>query len=208
MRQPALTAPDLDALIDRAIAEDLGEGDVTTEAIVPAGATAAGELVLREPGVVCGLFAVEAVFRRLDTDARLDPCEDEGTVVTEAPALVATAHARARALLTGERTALNLLQRLSGIATATRRYVDAVAGTGVEILDTRKTAPGLRALDKHAVACGGGVNHRLGLWDAFLVYGPESRWDAAPTGLRRWGRTILATRDALREAVEGLVKGT
>jgi nicotinate-nucleotide pyrophosphorylase (carboxylating) len=169
VRQPAFAARDLDALIDRALAEDVGTGDVTTEALVPAEAAATGELVLREPGVVCGLFAVEATLRRLDPDARLDAAAAEGEPVSDVPAVIASVHASARALLTGERTALNLLQRLSGIATATRRHVDAVAGTGAEVLDTRKTAPGMRELDKHAVACGGGTNHRRGLFDAYLI---------------------------------------
>jgi nicotinate-nucleotide pyrophosphorylase (carboxylating) len=151
-----------------ALAEDVGEGDVTTEATVAEEAVGSAELVLREPGVVCGLAIAEAVFRALDSDLRFEPLADEGAVV-EAGTPVARVSGSVRAILTGERTALNFLARLSGIATLTRRYVDAVDGTGVAILDTRKTTPGLRALEKHAVSSGGGRNHRLGLDDGVLV---------------------------------------
>ena len=156
-------------VIDLALAEDVGTGDVTTEATVPAGARGIAEVVVREPGVICGLDAAMDVFRRLDSEAEMDVRSPDGTAVAEVPAAVASVRGSYRALLTGERTALNLLQRLSGIATATREYVDAVQGTGATILDTRKTAPGLRALDKHAVLCGGGRNHRAGLDDAVLI---------------------------------------
>jgi nicotinate-nucleotide pyrophosphorylase (carboxylating) len=156
-------------VIDLALAEDVGTGDVTTEATVPAGARGIAEVVVREPGVVCGLDAAMDVFRRLDPEAEMDVRSPDGAAVAEVPAAVASVRGSYRALLTGERTALNLLQRLSGIATATREYVDAVQGTGATILDTRKTAPGLRALDKHAVLCGGGRNHRAGLDDAVLI---------------------------------------
>ncbi len=158
-----------DTLIDLAIAEDVGAGDLTTDAIVPADMHGTAELVVREPGIVCGLEAALEVFRRLDPGAGMDVLVAEGDPVLEPPLTVARFHATMRALLTGERTALNLLQRLSGIATATHAYVQAVRGTGTEVLDTRKTAPGLRRLDKHAVACGGGTNHRAGLDDAVLI---------------------------------------
>ena len=163
---PATT---LDDLIDRALAEDVGTGDATTEAIVPAHLRTTARIVVKSPGVVCGMEVAFAVFRRLDEAATWTPLHAEGTVIDRPPQVVATIEARTAAILTGERTALNLLQRMSGIATATRAYVEAVAGTGVEILDTRKTAPGLRALDKRAVACGGGTNHRRGLHDAILI---------------------------------------
>jgi nicotinate-nucleotide pyrophosphorylase (carboxylating) len=141
---------------------------VTTEATVAEEGVGSAELVLREPGVVCGLAIAEAVFRALDPELRFEALVDEGAVV-EAGTPVARVSGSERAILTGERTALNFLARLSGIATLTRRYVDAVAGTGAAILDTRKTTPGLRPLEKHAVACGGGRNHRLGLDDGVLV---------------------------------------
>jgi nicotinate-nucleotide pyrophosphorylase (carboxylating) len=141
---------------------------VTTEATVDADAVGTAELVVREPGIVCGLAAAAAVFEALDSDVHFEALVVEGDRV-EGGAVVARVEGLERAILTGERTALNFLGRLSGISTLTRRYVDAVAGTGVAILDTRKTTPGLRLLEKHAVACGGGKNHRFGLEDGVLV---------------------------------------
>jgi nicotinate-nucleotide pyrophosphorylase (carboxylating) len=161
------TAPD--SLIARALAEDVGSGDVTTDAIVPADLRGSADVVMREAGVICGLDQAYAVLLQLDPEARMERLAEDGDLISEPPQVVARMHASVRALLTGERTALNLLQRMSGIATTTRRYADLVAGTGVQLLDTRKTAPGLRALDKHAVACGGGTNHRAGLHDAVLI---------------------------------------
>lgn len=158
-----------DRVVDAALAEDLGEaGDVTSRATVPAGATGTAAIVARRGGVVAGLPAVRAVFARVDEDVRLGPrCQDGdpvagGTVLAEVSGPLA-------ALLAAERTALNLLGHLSGVATRTRAFVEAVAGTGCRIRDTRKTTPGLRLLDKAAVAAGGGDNHRLGLSDALLV---------------------------------------
>jgi nicotinate-nucleotide pyrophosphorylase (carboxylating) len=165
----AMTAETLERVVQAALVEDVGTGDVTTEAVVEADAVGTAELVLREPGVVCGLGVAQEVFRTLDPDIAFAVLVDEGDLVTTAPAAVAVVSGPLRALLTGERTALNFLGRLSGIASLTRRYVDAVAGTGVAILDTRKTTPGLRTLEKHAVACGGGRNHRFGLDDGVLV---------------------------------------
>jgi nicotinate-nucleotide pyrophosphorylase (carboxylating) len=159
----------LDGVIDRALAEDVGRGDPTTEALVPEGLRAVADVVLREPGVVCGLDVAREVVLRLDPDAVTEVLVADGEEVADAPVTVARIEGSARAILTAERTALNLLQRLSGIATATRTYVAAVQGTGVEILDTRKTAPGLRRLDKLAVACGGGTNHRSDLAAAILI---------------------------------------
>ena len=156
-------------MIARALAEDVGSGDVTTDAIVPADLRGSADVVVREAGVICGLDQAFAVLLELDPEARMERLAEDGDLVADPPQVVALMHASVRALLTGERTALNLLQRMSGIATTTRRYVDLVAGTGVQLLDTRKTAPGLRALDKHAVACGGGTNHRAGLHDAVLI---------------------------------------
>ncbi|MDX6547128.1 MAG: hypothetical protein QOG33_678 [Gaiellales bacterium] len=159
----------VESLIDRALAEDVGAGDLTTDAIVPAELRGSAGVVVREPGVVCGLEQAFAVLRRLDPTAELEVLIPDGGMVSRPPELAARLHGSMRALLTCERTALNLLQRMSGIATATRRYVEAVDGTGVELLDTRKTAPGLRQLDKWAVASGGGTNHRAGLHDAILI---------------------------------------
>jgi len=148
------------------LAEDVGDGDVTAEAVVPADARLDATLLLKEDGVVCGLEVAEAVFRELDPGARFEALARDGDRVKGE---VARVSGNARALLTGERTALNLLGRLSGIATLTRRYVDAIAGTGAVVLDTRKTTPGLRALEKLAVRAGGGTNHRFGLYDAVLI---------------------------------------
>jgi nicotinate-nucleotide pyrophosphorylase (carboxylating) len=152
-------------VIESWLAEDVGSGDLTSLAVIDEDATCEARVLLKEPGVVCGLGAAGDVFSTLG--ARFEPLADEGAATDPAP--IARVEGPARAVLTGERTALNLLGRLSGIATLTRRYVDAVSGTGAEILDTRKTTPGLRALEKHAVACGGGRNHRLGLYDAILI---------------------------------------
>jgi nicotinate-nucleotide pyrophosphorylase (carboxylating) len=157
-----LTAVDVRAWL----AEDFGDGDLTSESVVPEGATAEAAILLKERGVVCGLELVHAVFAELDPDVRFEAMAADGD---ETEGEVARLEGDARALLGGERLALNVLGRLSGIATATRRYVDAVAGTGATILDTRKTTPGLRALEKYAVRCGGGTNHRLGLDDGILI---------------------------------------
>jgi len=158
----------LDRIVRASLAEDLGSGDVTTDATVDEAATGTAVIVARVPGVVAGLDAVEAVFHALDPNVDVDLLVEDGDVL-HGPTPVARVSGSLRAILTGERTALNLLGRLSGIATATRRYVDAVEGTGVAILDTRKTTPGLRALEKQAVAAGGGHNHRFGLDDGVLV---------------------------------------
>ena len=164
-----LTSEALDAVVRAALAEDVGEGDLTTEGVVPADLRCRAELVLEEPGVVSGVPAARAVFHALDSSVRLESLLEEGSHVREVPARLAEIEGPARAILTGERTALNLLGRLCGIATLTARYVGLVEGTGTTILDTRKTTPGLRSLEKYAVRCGGGVNHRLGLHDAILL---------------------------------------
>ena len=156
-------------LITAGLDEDVGTGDITTDAIVPPDLQATADIVLRQPGIVCGLeFAID-VFEALDPEIRVERRAADGDRIAEAPTVVATLTGNARAILTGERLALNLLQRASGIATTTRAYADAVAGSDVELLDTRKTAPGLRLLDRHAVRCGGGTNHRFGLSDAVLI---------------------------------------
>lgn len=164
----AVAADTLERVVQLALAEDVGAGDVTTKATVAGDVLGTAELLVKEPGIVSGLAAVEAVFRALDPDVQFEALVDDGTFV-EPTTVVAVVSGRLRAILTGERVALNFLGRLSGIATLTRRYVDEVAGTDVAILDTRKTTPGLRLLEKHAVACGGGRNHRFGLDDAVLL---------------------------------------
>ena len=158
---------DLDAIVARALAEDVGAGDVTTAATVPPGTRARARITQKQPGAVFGLDAAETTFRALDPDVRLTRQAAEGRWRDGGPVL--DIEGDAAAVLTGERTALNFLQRLSGVATMTARYVEAVAGTGARVLDTRKTTPGLRALEKAAVAAGGGTNHRAGLYDAILI---------------------------------------
>jgi len=164
-----LTQADVDRVVAAALAEDTGDGDRTTAALVPADAHARAQLLLEEPGVVCGVRVAAAVFRAVDPNVRVEALVDDGDAVTDVPAVLATVEGPARAVLTGERVALNLLGRLCGIASLTRRYVELVDGTGATILDTRKTTPGLRSLEKYAVRCGGGANHRAGLYDAVLV---------------------------------------
>ena len=154
--------------IRRALAEDLGTGDVTTESIVPAQATMRGQIIAKQDGVVAGLDVAQAVYETVDADVDFDARVDEGARVTSGQVL-ALVYGRTRSLLTAERTALNFLGRMSGIATLTRQSVEAVAGTKAVILDTRKTAPGLRLVDKLAVARGGGQNHRIGLYDMILI---------------------------------------
>ena len=166
----AVTVLDLEVerVVRLALEEDLGAGDLTTEGVIPADATCDAELLVKEPGVVCGLQVAEAVFRVLDPSVTFEAAVDDGARL-EAPARIASLAGPARPILTGERTALNFLGRLSGIATLTRQFVDAVEGTGAGVLDTRKTTPRLRALEKYAVRCGGGQNHRFGLYDGILI---------------------------------------
>jgi nicotinate-nucleotide pyrophosphorylase (carboxylating) len=165
----AVSVDVLERAVYAALAEDVGEGDVTTEVTVDSDAVGTALLVLREPGVVCGLRAAETVFQALDSEILFEALVDEASFVGGDGGDIARVTGSERAILTGERTALNFLGRLSGIATLTRRYVDAVEGTGVAILDTRKTTPGLRAIEKNAVLSGGGRNHRFGLDDGVLV---------------------------------------
>lgn len=190
---------DLDVLIGRALEEDLGgRGDVTSAALVPADAHASGVLVARSAGVVAGVDAAAAVFAALDARVRLEPHVVDGDRVAAGQA-IADVSGPARAVLAGERTALNLLSHLSGVATLTARYVESVAGTGAVIRDTRKTLPGLRALGKDAVAAGGGVNHRRGLDDALLV---KDNHVAVAGGVGEATRRALAHAGGLEVQVE------
>lgn len=151
-----------------ALAEDIGSGDVTTLATVPENARARAAMVAREPLVLCGLAFVTEAFAQLDPRVACRPCARDGASLPSG-AVLAEIDGPARALLTTERVALNFAQRLSGVATATRAFVDAIAGTHAEILDTRKTTPGWRQFEKYAVHCGGGANHRFGLYDLVLI---------------------------------------
>lgn len=159
---------ELQELIDRCLKEDIGTGDITTGSIVPPEATSTGYIVAREDGVAAGLPVAEAVFRRLDPLIDFEARVHDGDRVSRGT-ILAEIRGGARAILTGERLALNFLQRLSGIATATARLVELVAGEKARVVDTRKTTPGLRMLEKYAVRAGGGHNHRFGLYDAALI---------------------------------------
>jgi nicotinate-nucleotide pyrophosphorylase (carboxylating) len=164
-----MVAPEVEDLISRALAEDVGPGDLTTEAVVDAGQRARGLVVQKAPGTVYGLDVAEAVFSRLDPLVRCERRRPEGEWLDQPPAEVLRLEGDARGMLTAERVALNFLAHLSGIATVTAACVSELRGTGVQVLDTRKTTPGMRRLEKQAVAAGGGRNHRMGLFDAILV---------------------------------------
>jgi nicotinate-nucleotide pyrophosphorylase (carboxylating) len=160
---------DLDAFVRATLAEDLGEGgDITSEAVIPAGARFRGVMDSRGAIVVAGLGIAEAFFRTLDPEVEMEALAEDGQAAAAGSDLLRL-HGKARAMLTAERSALNTVQHLSGIATLTRRYVDAIAGTGAILLDTRKTIPGLRSLEKYATRMGGAQNHRMGLWDAAMI---------------------------------------
>ena len=157
----------IDADVRRALAEDLGSGDVTAD-LIDAGAHARARIVCRERAVIAGILWAQASFREMDPGARIEWACADGDAV-QADAVLCSMEGNARALVGAERCALNFLQTLSATATVTRSYADAVAGTGTVILDTRKTLPGLRLAQKYAVRCGGGVNYRIGLYDAILI---------------------------------------
>ena len=159
----------IEPLMREALAEDLGRaGDITTDAIIPADQWARAVIAAREPGVISGLIAADLAFKLMDETIRLAPHAPDGTEVTPGD-IIAHIEGPARAILSAERVALNFMGHLSGVATATHRLVAAVAGTNARIICTRKTIPGLRVLEKYAVRCGGGLNHRFGLDDAVLV---------------------------------------
>ena len=164
-----LIPEDVERVVAAALAEDVGSGDATTLALVPEEARCRAELLLEEPGVICGVPVAAAVFHSLDPSVHVAARLAEGSAVSEVPAVLAEVEGPARAILSGERVALNLLGRLCGIASLTRRFVELTDGTSTTVLDTRKTTPGLRALEKYAVRCGGGRNHRAGLYDGVLV---------------------------------------
>ncbi len=161
-------SPITGAMIDLALGEDLGTGDITSVTTVPIGSTAQGTMIAKAAGVISGLVVAGAVFARVDPAIRWRPLVVDGAHVAEGD-VIAEVSGPARSVLGGERVALNLLQRLSGVATLTARYVAAVAGTSARIVDTRKTTPGLRALEKAAIRHGGGANHRFNLTDGVLI---------------------------------------
>jgi nicotinate-nucleotide pyrophosphorylase (carboxylating) len=189
----------LDAVIAAALAEDLGEaGDVTSRATVPAETVASAAFVVREPGVAAGLEAARAVFTAVDPGTVFEALVRDGTRV-QAGDMLASANGAARALLGAERTALNLLCHLCGVATATAAFVAELEGTGCAVRDTRKTLPGLRALQKAAVAAGGGLNHRAGLFDALLV---KDNHAVVTGGIAKATRLALANANGLHVQVE------
>jgi nicotinate-nucleotide pyrophosphorylase (carboxylating) len=155
-------------MCQQAITEDVGSGDATSIAIVPPDQTTSAFFITRKPCVIAGLPMLEVLFRELSADVEFTPYVHDGEQV-EPGQRIASITGNARAILTGERTALNLLQRLSGVATITRKYVEALAETNTKLLDTRKTTPGLRLLEKYAVLMGGGQNHRIGLYDRVMI---------------------------------------
>lgn len=160
---------DLDRFVAATLAEDLGAaGDITSAAVIPEGARFEGAMKSREAIVAAGLPIAEAFFRALDPGVAIERCVEDGEAAPAGAALLRLS-GKARALLTAERSALNIVQHLCGIATLTRAYVDAIAGTGAILLDTRKTIPGLRVLEKYATRMGGAQNHRMGLWDAAMI---------------------------------------
>jgi nicotinate-nucleotide pyrophosphorylase (carboxylating) len=200
--------------IRRALVEDIGIGDVTTNSIVPEGARMSGQIVSKESGVAAGLNVAGEAFMLLDESVIWKPQADEGQAVENGHVL-ARVSGPARSLLTVERTALNFLGRMSGIATLTRQFVRAVAGTKAVILDTRKTAPGLRAVDKMAVRLGGGQNHRTGLYDMILIKDNHIDFAGSLAEAVRLARTAgsgleieveARTLDDLRSALESRVE--
>jgi nicotinate-nucleotide pyrophosphorylase (carboxylating) len=204
-------------LVRAALAEDVGAGDITTETAIPSDQRAEACIIAEEPCVVAGLPLVKEVFVQVDRAIVVKLLVDEGEVV-EAGARVCVLTGPARGILTGERTALNFLQRLSGVATLTRRFVDEIAGSTARILDTRKTTPTLRILEKYAVAIGGGTNHRMGLYDAVMIkdnhrvilarLGPKALGDAVAAARKKHPNApVIVEADTLEQVEEALVAG-
>lgn len=163
-----LSPAEIDEFIDIAFAEDIAAGDVTAESVIPEEAALVASMNAREDMVLAGLPLVEPIFKRLDSDCNVSLAANDGDRINAGTPIL-TVRGKARALLSAERTALNIVQHLSGIATLTRHYVDQIDGTGARLLDTRKTIPGLRKLGKYATAMGGAKNHRMGLFDAVMI---------------------------------------
>ncbi len=204
-------------LVRAALAEDIGAGDITTETAIPSDQRAEACIIAKEPCVVAGLPLVKEVFAQIDRAIVVKPLIDESDVV-EAGTRVCVLSGPARGILTGERTALNFLQRLSGIATLTRRFVDEIADSKARILDTRKTTPTLRILEKYAVAVGGGTNHRMGLYDAVMIkdnhrailarLGRKALGDAVATARKKHPNApIIVEADTLEHVEEALAAG-
>lgn len=203
MPQEEIALPDdITATVRVALAEDVGAGDLTA-ALLPGRATAQAQVITREDAVLCGRAWFDETFRQLDARVAIDWQARDADRVT-AGTILCTLAGPVRALLTGERTGLNFLQLLSGTATITRRYVQAIAGTGAVILDTRKTVPGLRRAQKYAVRCGGGQNHRLGLYDAILIKENHITAAGSVTAALRAAREHAPTDTPIEIEVENL----
>ena len=196
-----MSAPAPHDPIALALAEDIGSGDATVEFFIDPTQTAAARIFAKEPAVVAGASVAAEVFARVDPASTVTIERRDGDPVTPGDTVL-TIHGRAGSILTAERTALNFLQRLSGVATLTRRFVDAVAGSGAKILDTRKTTPGLRALEKAAVVAGGGHNHRLGLYDMVMVKDNHLLAENAAPALQAAIAHARAARPGLRIELE------
>jgi nicotinate-nucleotide pyrophosphorylase (carboxylating) len=192
-------------LVERSLAEDLGSGDVTSNACLSASLHVEAEIEARAPLVVCGLEIAGACFRAVDAQLAFTPLRRDGEFVTGVTPLARVAGS-ARSVFAGERIALNFLGRLCGVASLTRRYVENVAGTGARILDTRKTLPGWRALDKYAVAVGGGTNHRFGLYDAVLIKDNHIAAAGGVSAAVKAARASAAPHLAIQVEVESLAQ--
>jgi nicotinate-nucleotide pyrophosphorylase (carboxylating) len=195
-----VNAEDFAPIVERALREDLGDrGDITSDAVVPTGTQVAANLVARAGGVVAGLGVAQNVFATVDPAIEFGPAVPDGATVVRGTVL-ASVSGEARSILTAERTALNLLGRMSGVATATAALVGVVEGTGARITDTRKTMPGLRVLDKYAVTVGGGVNHRMGLYDQVMI---KDNHIVAAGGITE---AVAAAREMLGGSVKVIVE--
>jgi nicotinate-nucleotide pyrophosphorylase (carboxylating) len=195
-----ISPEDFSDVVERALAEDLSDhGDITSTSILDADARSQGDVVVRSAGVVAGIPVARLVFSRVDDSIEFEARAEDGAQI-DAGTVVASVSGPSRGILTAERTALNLLGRMSGVATATAQLVAAVAGTGARITDTRKTMPGLRLVDKYAVAAGGGVNHRMGLYDEVMI---KDNHIAAAGDIRS---AVAAAREALGSEVKVTVE--
>lgn len=197
-----VSTEDITATVARALAEDIGHGDITAT-LIPEQASARATVISREHAVLCGRAWFDAVFQQLDKQVQIVWRADDGDKI-EADQILCELKGPARSLLSGERTALNFLQTLSGTATQTRAYVDAVQGTRAIILDTRKTLPGLRAAQKYAVTCGGGHNHRMGLHDAVLIKENHIAAAGSVTAALRHARALAPAEMVVEIEVENL----
>ena len=186
----------IDQAIRFSLAEDIGNGDITSSNCIPESHTSRGSVLAKSSGILCGTNIARAVFSALDADVVYEKCCEDGASLTGERDVVANVYGPTRSILMGERVALNFLQRMSGVATTTREYVNAVSDSAVTIVDTRKTTPGLRAFEKYAVHIGGGRNHRFGLYDAVMIKDNHIR--ACGT----IGQAVASVRDAIGHTVK------